>query len=182
MLCGYLFQRPLWYIFECMKIILRAWKMDDLPSLQRHANNPNIAKFMTNQFPHLYTLDAGRTFIEFAHNENHSHLWAIEYEGKAIGGIGLHTTHDVLRKNVEIGYWIGEDFWGRGMMSEAIKETVQWAFEHLDVSRIYARVFGNNLRSASLLEKCGFQKEVHVKDGIFKNNEFLDELIFATRK
>ena len=165
-----------------MKIILRAWKMDDLSSLQKYANNLNIAKYMTDQFPHPYTREAGRTFIEFANKENHSRMWAIEYKGEAIGGIGLHTTRDVLRKNAEIGYWIGEDFWGQGLMSEAIGETIKWGFNHLDVNRIYARVFGNNMRSAALLEKCGFQKEVHVKDGIIKNNEFLDELLFAIRK
>ena len=156
--------------------------MSDLDSMFKHANNPNIAKYMTDRFPNPYTMEAGKKFIEFANEENNSHLWAIEYNGEAIGGIGLHGLEDVLRKNVEIGYWIGEEHWGKGIMPGAIKETVAWAFNNLDVVRVYGRVFGNNPRSAALLEKCGFVKEVHVKDSIYKNHEFLDELIYAIRK
>jgi len=94
----------------------------------------------------------------------------------------LHSLDDVLRKNVEIGYWLSEEHWGKGLMKTAVKETVEWAFQNLDITRVYARVYGNNSSSTALLEKCGFVKEAHIKDSIYKNREFLDELIYAIRK
>ena len=105
-----------------MQYYLRPWTPKDLNSLVRYANNPNIAKFMTDAFPHPYTEEAGKSFITFATKDDPIHIFAIDVEGEAVGGIGLHPQADVHRKNAELGYWLAEPFWGKGIITNAIKE------------------------------------------------------------
>ncbi len=162
--------------------ILRPWQTDDLESLVINANNPNIAKFMTDAFPHPYTHEAGLSFLSFATQGNPTHIFAIEVEGKAAGGIGIHPQSDIMRKNAELGYWLGENYWGRGIISLAIPQMLDFAFKTYDITRVYARPFGNNPASARVLEKCGFVLEATIHQNIFKNGEFLDELIYGYRK
>src|SRR5271169_3198310 len=99
---------------------LRPWEISDLECLVRYANNPNIAKFLTDAFPHPYTIENGKAFIEFANKENPIHIFAIEINGQAVGGIGIHPQSDIHRKNAELGYWLAEPFWGQGMVTKAI--------------------------------------------------------------
>ena len=163
------------------QFILRAWQLSDLDSLVEHANNINISRYMTDGFIHPYTREAGERFIEFATKDDPIHIFAIEVEGKAVGGIGIHPQGDVMRKNAELGYWLSEKYWGRGIMTEAIKEAVKFAFFTYDINRIYARPFGNNPASARVLEKAGFHFETRFEKTIFKNGEYLDELYYAVR-
>jgi RimJ/RimL family protein N-acetyltransferase len=164
-----------------MEMALRAWRHEDLNELLTVANDFEIARFMANRFPHPYTEEAGTNFINMAINSSTSKLWAIELDGALAGGIGLHPQADILCKNAEIGYWLATKFWGNGLMTAAVQETVQWGFENMDITRIFGRVFGNNLRSPKVLLKCGFIKEAEFKQTIFKNNEYLDELIYGIR-
>uniref|UniRef100_A0AAU6WPQ2 GNAT family N-acetyltransferase n=1 Tax=Chryseobacterium endophyticum TaxID=1854762 RepID=A0AAU6WPQ2_9FLAO len=96
---------------------LRAWKKEDLKSLVKYANNLSIAKNMTDMFPHPYSEADGMSFIEFATQPGSAHIFAIEVDGEAAGGIGIHPQHDIHRKNAELGYWLGEPFWGMGIIS-----------------------------------------------------------------
>lgn len=162
--------------------ILRPWQTDDLESLVENANNPNIARFMTDAFPHPYTAESGRSFLAFATQGNPIHIFAIEVDGKAAGGIGIHPQSDIMRKNAELGYWLGEKYWGRGIITRAIPEMLAFAFKTYDITRVYARPFGNNPASARVLEKTGFVLEATIKKNIFKNGELLDELIYGYRK
>lgn len=164
-----------------MKIELRAWHIDDLPSLIENGNNPEVARFMTDIFPHPYTAEAGRKFIEMASSEKPARLQAISVDGVVIGGIGIHPKVDVLRKNAEIGYWIGQKYWGKGIVTTVLPQMVNFAFENYDITRLYACVFGNNKASQRVLEKCGFKLEARFTNTIYKNGEFLDELIYAVR-
>ena len=93
----------------------------------------------------------------------------------------MHLQADILKKNAEIGYWIGEEYWGKGVMKEAIKKMVDYGFGHLDIVRIFARIYGNNIPSQKVIEKSHFKLEAKFEKTIFKNNEFLDELIYAIR-
>jgi [ribosomal protein S5]-alanine N-acetyltransferase len=165
-----------------MTFHLRPWTSEDLPSLVRFANNPNIAKFMTNQFAHPYTQENGRMFIDFAQKGNPTHIFAIEIDGKASGGIGLHPQADIQCKNAELGYWLAEPYWGHGIITKAISEIVEYGFKTFDIDRIYARPFGNNIASQKVLEKAGFTLEARFKNTYFKNGEYLDELVYAIRK
>lgn len=161
---------------------LRKWHISDASSLAHHANNPKIAQFMTDQFPHPYTIENAASFIKMVSEFEPTRVFAIEINNEAVGGIGLHLQNDVMRKNAELGYWLSEDYWGHGIITKAIQEIVPYAFEHFDIVRVYARPYGNNKASQRVLEKAGFVLEAHIKGNVFKKGEFLDELIYAVRR
>lgn len=165
-----------------MEFKLRDWTHSDLDSLVKYANNWNIAKNMTDKFPFPYSESNGKAFIEFAKQGNPIHIFAIDINGQAVGGIGIHPQDDILRKNAELGYWLAEPFWGKGIISGAIKQIVDYAFNTFDIERVFARPFGTNLASQKVLEKNGFVLEGCFKKVFFKNQEFIDELIFAVRR
>jgi len=165
-----------------MNFKLRPWSMDDLDSLVEFANNPGIAKNMTDKFPHPYTIEAGKRFIEFATNDNPVHIFAIEINGKAAGGIGLHPQDDIQCKNAELGYWLAEPYWGKGIITNAIIQMVEYGFKTWDINRIFARPFGPNIGSQKVLEKAGFTLEGKFEKTLFKNNEFVDEMVYAIRR
>ena len=164
------------------KFILRSWNLGDVDSLVRYANNKEIARFMTNQFPHPYLPENGKAFIEMAMKGDPANILAIEIDGNACGGIGLHLQSDVHEKNAELGYWLAEPYWGRGIITEAIKEMIDYGFKTFEINRIYAIPYGNNLGSQRVLEKSGFELEGRFSNTIYKNGEYLDELVYAVRK
>lgn len=165
-----------------MEFILRPWLKSDLDNLVKHANNPNIAKFMTNGFPSPYTKEHGEKWLEMATASQPAKFLCIEINGEAVGGIGIHVQTDIMCKNAELGYWLSEDYWGNGIIPKAVSQVVDYGFKNFDITRIYARPFGNNPASQRVLEKCGFKLEARIEKSIFKNGEFLDELIYAVRK
>ncbi len=165
-----------------MDLKLRSWELSDLASLVKYANNPKIAANMTDAFPSPYTEDSGRAFITMAQKGGSICLMAIEVEEEAVGGIGIHLQSDIMRKNAELGYWLAEPFWGKGIMSQAVKKMVEHAFNTFDINRIYARPFGTNKASQRVLEKSGFKLEARIEKNIFKKGEYLDELIYAIRR
>jgi ribosomal-protein-alanine N-acetyltransferase len=165
-----------------MEMTLRRWHMDDLETLVSIANNQNIAQYMADVFPHPYTHEKGKSFIEFATTSQTANIYAITINDKPIGSIGLHLQTDILRKNAEIGYWLSEEHWGKGIVTSAIKQITKIGFADMDIVRIFARIYGNNIPSQKVVEKSGFKLEGKFEETIFKNNEFLDELIYAIRK
>ncbi|MCU7549185.1 GNAT family N-acetyltransferase [Chitinophagaceae bacterium LB-8] len=165
-----------------MEFILRRWNMKDLDSLVQYANNQNIARFMTDLFPHPYTQEKGREFIQYASKGNPPNILAIEIDGKAVGGIGIHPQSDIQRKNAELGYWLAEPYWGKGIITKAIIQMIDYGFKNWDINRIFARPFGHNIASQKALEKAGFLLEARFEKTLFKNGEYIDELIYAIRK
>lgn len=163
-------------------ISLRPWAKEDLSELVRMANNLNIARFMADVFPYPYKEENGKAFIEFANSKTPACIFAIVVDDKPVGSIGLHVQTDILRKNYEIGYWLGEEHWGKGIAVEAVKQITEYGFSNLDCIRIFARIFGNNTASQKAIQKAGFTLEGKFEKTIFKNGEFLDELIYALRK
>ena len=161
---------------------LRPWSPDDLDSLVKYANNWNIAKNLTDGFPHPYTRESGEAFIKMATQDDPIHIFAIDIDGEAVGGIGIHPQSDIHRKNAELGYWLAEPFWGRGIVTEAVKEVVEIAFRIYDINRVFARPYGANLGSQRVLEKAGFTLEGRFEKTLIKNGEYLDELIYAIRR
>ena len=161
---------------------LRKWKMTDLDSLVKYANNPRIAANLTDAFPYPYTEDNGKSFIEMANDANPTFIFCIDVDGEAVGAIGLHIQGDIHVKNMELGYWLAEPFWGKGIMTEAIKEMVEYGFKTWDITRIYARPFGRNIGSQTALERAGFTLEARFEKTLYKNHQFEDELVYAIRK
>lgn len=162
---------------------LRSWEKQDLSSLVKYADNLNIAENMTDMFPHPYSEAHGTAFIEFANASHSAHIFAIEVDGEAAGGIGIHPQYDIHRRNAELGYWLGQPFWGQGIISRAIQQAVDFAFLHdNEIDRIFARPFGSNTASQKVLEKNGFVLEARFEKTLVKNGELKDELIYALRR
>lgn len=165
-----------------MKCTLRSWSETDLDDLVKFANNFNIAKNMTDAFPYPYTREDGEKFIASACQLKPARLFAIVVAGQAVGSIGIFPQADIHAKNAEMGYWLSEDFWGQGIMPEAIGQLVEYGFKAFDLTRIFARPFGTNKASQRVLEKAGFTLEARFEKALFKQGEYLDELIYAIRK
>lgn len=162
-----------------MAVIIRPWKLEDIPSLVNYANNINIWNNLRNSFPHPYTEENARIWIEAAMIESPFINFAIDLDGEAIGGIGLIFNTDVYVHSAEIGYWIGEPFWHQGIATEAIRQMVEYSFYYFDLIRIYAEVFENNKSSMRALEKNGFYLEGVRRKSVFKNQQLMDDYIWV---
>ncbi len=165
-----------------MEIKLVPWSMDFLDDLVKYANNPLIAKNLTDAFPYPYTKESGIKFIEAVSIQNPTLVFAIVKENEVIGSIGLHPQQDVYRNNAELGYWLAEPFWGQNIMTTAITQIVDYAFENLPINRIFAKPFGYNIGSQKALLKSGFILEGNYSKTLIKNGELIDEMVFAIRK
>jgi RimJ/RimL family protein N-acetyltransferase len=161
------------------KSVLRAWKPGDEPSLVRHANNRTIWRNLRDAFPQPYTLADAKRWIEVANPATTITNFAIIVDGAAVGAIGLVLREDVFRRSAEIGYWLGEAFWGRGIVTEAVRAVTDYAFETFDLCRVYAGVFEWNPASMRVLEKAGYEFECRMKKSVTKDGETIDEFIYA---
>ncbi len=158
---------------------IRPWQFGDEESLVRHANNYNVWRNLRDRFPHPYTLNDAREWVQMASKEQSQTNFAITVGGEAVGGIGLVLKDDIYRRTAEIGYWLGEEFWGRGIVTEAVRALTDWSFEHFDLSRIYAGVLEWNPASMRVLEKAGYRFEARLRKGIVKEGQVMDEFIYA---
>lgn len=164
------------------KFILRKWNDGDLDSLVKHANNFNIAKYLTDAFPHPYTKEDGEKYLAIISTDSPCKIFAIDIDGEAIGSIGIFPQSDIHAKSAEVGYWLSENYWGQGIMTNAVKEIINYGFTTFDIVRIFARPFATNKGSQHVLEKAGMQLEARLKKALFKNGEYIDELIFSIIK
>jgi [ribosomal protein S5]-alanine N-acetyltransferase len=159
--------------------LLRPWSEGDCCALVRHADNPRIAVFMRDGFSSPYNHANAEQFITMVTGD-HPHIFlAIEIDGQAVGGIGIHILEDIYRRTAEIGYWLSEEFWGRGIVSDAVRTILPVAFSSRDLIRIQAGVFSNNPGSMRVLEKNGFSLESIHKRAITKQGKSLDEYLYT---
>lgn len=165
-----------------MDFELRKWKKSDTESFFKHSSNIKITENMRNSFPSA--LDDCKKIVESfsCNDETKQCCRTIVVNGEAIGCIGLFIKDDVYCKSAEIAYWLGEPFWGRGIMSEAIKQLCQTAFEQYDIVRIFAEPYAHNIGSRKALEKAGFVLEGIMKKGIYKNGNYFDYCMYALIK
>jgi RimJ/RimL family protein N-acetyltransferase len=130
-------------------------------------------------FPFPYTQKDAEFFLKHIANNPANLILAIDVNGEAIGSIGVHFKSDVYRNNAELGYWLSEQFWGKGIITEAVKALIKYVFENYHIKRIYACVFQNNTASIRVLEKCGFLREAVHKNAIIKKGVIMDEYIYT---
>lgn len=163
-------------------VILRPLKMEDAPKMAELANNEKISINLRDGFPHPYTLKDAEEFINQFGQHNQMKVFAIEYNGEYAGNIGLHTGEDVYRRSAEIGYFLGEPYWNKGIMTEAVRQMTAYGFKNLNIVRIHTGIFDYNKASQRVLEKCGFKKEAVLEKAIFKNNALWNEVRYALLK
>jgi RimJ/RimL family protein N-acetyltransferase len=171
-------------ILESKNFKLRPWQDNDAESLAEVANNKKIFDNLRDGFPHPYTLEDAKNWITSTKSVNDPlvKLFAIDIEGKAVGSIGISLKEDVYRMNAEIGYFIGEPYWNRGIITKTIKLLVEYIFATFDVIRIYAEPYSNNIASQRALEKAGFRCEAIFHQNVIKNGEILDSCIYSILK
>lgn len=165
--------------FILERSILRPWQRGDEPSLVRHADNRKIWRNVRDHFPSPYTMHDAERWIYHASTSLYNTVFAITVDGLAVGSIGLVPKEDVYRKSMELGYWLGEEFWGRGIISEAVGAITSYGFATFDIVRIYADVFDWNTPSMRVLEKNGYECEARLKKAIFKDGKVGDVLMYA---
>jgi ribosomal-protein-alanine N-acetyltransferase len=158
---------------------IREWRPDDAPSLTRHANNRRVWLGLRDLFPHPYAIENAHEFLRQAAAEKPTTKFCIDIEGAAAGGIGIRIGEDVHRHVGQLGYWLGEEFWGRGIMTEAVSEFVNYCFKKFPLHRIYAEAYANNPASARVLEKARFVLEGRLRKNVVKDGEVLDSLLYA---
>jgi RimJ/RimL family protein N-acetyltransferase len=158
---------------------IRPWRFGDEESLVHHADNYKIWRNVRDRFPHPYTMDDAHAWIDYASAEKPRTNFAIAVDNVAVGGIGLILQSDIYRRSAEIGYWLGEEFWGRGIASEAVRALTEWAFDNFDLRRIYAGVLEWNPASMRVLEKAGYQFEARLRQAITKEGQTMDDFIYA---
>lgn len=164
--------------------ILRKWKYDDVKDVAYFANNKKIADNLRDAFPHPYTLKDAQEFINIclSADESKKIFRAIEIDSKAVGSIGVFKGSDIYRKSAELGYWLAQPYWGRGVMSAAAQRICSEAFEKLDIVRIFAEPFAANSASRKVLEKAGFVLEGVMKQAAVKNGQVIDYCMYALLK
>jgi [ribosomal protein S5]-alanine N-acetyltransferase len=163
-------------------VILRPLQVEDAPQLAKLANNPKIAINLRDGFRHPYSLNDAENFIKMCRNQDPTQAFAIEFDGEYVGNIGVHPEKDVYRKSAEVGYFLGEPFWGKGIMTEAVKQIVEYGFSNFNIVRIHTGIFEYNVASQRVLEKCGFKKEAVFEKAIFENNRLWNEVRYAILK
>jgi RimJ/RimL family protein N-acetyltransferase len=158
---------------------IRTWKAEDKASLILYANNRNIWINLRDRFPYPYTAaDADQWIRQVAEETPQTHF-AIVIEASVIGGIGLELGSDIFQRSAEMGYWLGEPFWGRGIATEVVRAITNYAFSTFNLCRIYAGVFEWNPASMRVLEKAGYICEGRLKKSVFKDGRVIDQFLYA---
>jgi ribosomal-protein-alanine N-acetyltransferase len=158
---------------------IRGWEWRDRDPMVRYANNRNVSINLRDRFPFPYTVRDARTWLDSVVDEKPATNFAIDVAGEAVGGIGFTPQHDVGRRSAEIGYWLGEQFWGRGIATEALIAVTEYAFANFDLCRLYAHVFDWNGASVRVLEKAGYEFEGRLRKSVTKDGQTIDQLMYA---
>lgn len=161
---------------------LRPWKSTDAEALVRHANNEKIARNLRDGFPYPYTMEDAISWLKLAMSKKDALLLAVDHQEEVIGSVGMSPFKDVYRKTAEIGYWLSEEYWKRGITTLSVNALIDLAFNNHDLIRLQAGTFEGNLPSARVLEKCGFHLEAIHKNAVIKNGEVLDEYMYVLLK
>ncbi len=166
-------------MFKIDEIVLRKVTPLDTHALVCNANNKKIGDNMRDSFPYPYTIEDAKKFIDHISIDESQVTMAIDYKDKLIGTISLVFQNDVYRKKAEIGYWIGEKYWLKGVGTIAVEYMTRYGFDVLKLHRIYAEVFENNIGSMIVLEKNGYKREGVLRDDVYKNGKYLDTIVYG---
>ena len=163
----------------CSNCLLRPLELGDATSLARHANDREVWQNLRDRFPHPYSEADAIAYIEHLATRPIPTSFGIDVEGGAIGSISLMVGEDIARQTAEVGYWIGREFWGRGIMSDAVRAMTKYAFEELGLVRVFAVPFVTSTQSSRVLEKAGYVKEGLMRRSAVKEGRILDQWLYA---
>ena len=167
-----------------MNCKIRKWELSDARDLATALSNKKIQDNLRDGLPYPYTEQDGKEFISamLAANENDTFAFVITVNGKAIGSIGAFRQGNIHRQTAELGYYIAEEYWGKGIMTEAVKQLCDYVFSNTDIIRIYAEPFAYNIGSCRVLEKAGFQYEGTLRSNALKNGNVFDMKMYSKLK
>jgi [ribosomal protein S5]-alanine N-acetyltransferase len=157
---------------------VRCWLEADVASLTLHANNYAIWRNLRDGFPNPYQEADARAYITRAREQHPETTFAIDVDGVAVGSIGLAIGNDVERVSAELGYWLGEPFWGRGIAAACARAVTAYAME-LGLTRVFALPFAGNGASCRVLEKAGFTLEARLRKSAIKEGRVTDQFLYA---
>lgn len=158
---------------------IRPWKPEDAGQLAGISNNKKIWLNVRDRFPHPYTVANAVEWIQHTLQQKPLQNLAIEYNGNIAGSIGVVPRDDVYRKSIEIGYFIGESYWGLGLATQAVQQMLYYIKQTFDVVRVYAEVFEHNRASMRVLEKNGFHLEGIRERAVIKNNVLMNDYVWV---
>jgi [ribosomal protein S5]-alanine N-acetyltransferase len=161
---------------------IRPWAESDAGPLQRQANNRQVSMHLRDRFPYPYEIEHARTFLGWIAKQPSPTVWAVDVGREAVGGIGIELHTDVERVSAEIGYWLGESFWGRGIATEALKAVTVQAFKDFQITRLYAVPFADHIASIRVLETAGYVREGLLRQSAIKEGRIRDQALFAAYK
>ena len=166
---------------ETEKLELRPWQIEDAACVALYADNEKIARNLRDVFPHPYRLQDAEGFIRecLKADESREMFRTIAVDGCAVGGISLVRGEDVYRRSAELGYWLAEPCWGRGIMTRAVRQICQEGFDAWEIVRIYACPYASNAGSRRVLEKAGFALEGVLRQAVYKNGAVLDGCVYG---
>lgn len=159
---------------------IRPWELADAESLHKNANNREVSMHLRDRFPYPYGIEQAKTFLGWITRQASPTVWAIDVAKEAVGGIGIEMHSDVERVSAEIGYWLGQKYWNRGIATDALKAVTKEAFNRFDITRLYAVPFADHAASVRVLEKAGYVREGHLRHSAIKDGKIRDQLLFAT--
>jgi len=159
--------------------VVRSYEPGDAASLARNANNRKVWLKLRDRFPHPFSEADGAAYIAHVRSRPVATSFAIAVDGLAVGGISLRVGEDVERLSAELGYWLGEEYWGRGVMSDAVTVVTRYALDHLGLIRVFALPFAPNAASCRVLEKAGYQREGVMRCSAIKDGQVLDQVLYA---
>lgn len=164
---------------DCGGCQVRPWHSDDAPALIRHANNPRVAENLRDRFPSPYTPADAEAWLSIVTQGEPLLDFAIVVDDEPVGGIGLALGSDIERVSAEVGYWVGEAYWGRGLATDALRAFVPWAMGSFALTRLYATTFAQHHASRRVLEKSGFSLEAILRRAAIKREEILDMALYG---
>lgn len=161
------------------RCVVRSWKIDDAAGLAAGLNNRRVWLHLRDSVPHPYTVEDALAYLQRVIPSQSEHAVCIEVDGAVAGGMSIRFGSDVHRRTAELGYWLAEPLWARGIMTAAVRTFVPACFETVELDRIFATASSNNPASARVLEKAGFAFEGRLRKNAFKDGEVLDSLMYA---
>ena len=167
-----------------MKCRIRKWELSDAKDLAAALSNKKVQDNLRDGLPYPYTEQDGKEFISamLSADENETFAFAITVNNMVIGSIGIFRQGNIHRQTAELGYYIAEEYWGKGIMTEAVKQICEYVFAKSDIIRIYAEPFAYNIASCRVLEKVGFQYEGTLRSNAVKNSKVIDMKMYSLLK